>query len=128
MSAPVFKFKALSATTGYVIDLRPDGSTTQPWTRCGALALGGIQGAAHSEIYVKPVSVADGEAAPGAPAALADLVGASKADVIYLHSLVSPTFQLGVQLPQGYDPTVHTTGYTHLLVWCDVAGSIKVSG
>lgn len=130
MSAPVFKFMRLASTSGYTIDLRPDGSTTQPWTRCGALTLGCVKdGGSDCEMYVKPVSIADGAAAPSAPTSLADLYDAgSKVDVVYLNNALSPSAQIGVALPQGYDPTVHKIGYTHLLVWCIATGDIKVSG
>lgn len=124
----VLKTVYLTAATGIMVDLRPVGSTGTNWNRVGYLKLRFfIQAGDLENIAVKPVVVADGDAAPAAPAYPTFSAHGDTADVAVLNALAGTaistgvyteaTLEVGDRFSRGYNAEVHGPPLaTHLAI------------
>lgn len=125
--------------TGYVIDLFAAGTIfgSPPHNKCGAVTIG-VNGTS-GDFWVCPLGYLDTDTLPNP--ITADPRPVANATT-YLRQIKSgESFTFGTPNSKGYDPAVHgslparinsasgsQTGYfTHVIVWCQAAGSIATT-
>jgi hypothetical protein len=121
----------MSSSTGYAVDLRPIGDTTDPFARPTKVSVNMQTLTGTPECWIKFESLTDGTAVPSAPGS-APFVSGGGGQTDWIH-LKSGTEVTSAQvLARSYNPnsadSAAGAAATHILVWCVAAGYLEIQG